>query len=165
MGQSMEAIIFVGIQAAGKTTFYREHFFNTHIRINLDMLKTRYREDILVQACITAKQPFVVDNTNVLAAERAKYITMAKAAQFRVVGYYFQSDPREALRRNRQRTGKSAIPVQGIFGTYKRLEPPQRQEGFDLLYYVYINAGNEFVVKEWDNETGLSLHYQPRSHE
>lgn len=28
----MEAIIFVGIQGAGKSTFYRDRFFNTHIR-------------------------------------------------------------------------------------------------------------------------------------
>jgi transcriptional regulator with XRE-family HTH domain len=37
----VEAIIFVGIQASGKSTFYRERFFDTHLRINLDMLKTR----------------------------------------------------------------------------------------------------------------------------
>lgn len=60
----MEAIIFIGIQGAGKSTFYRHHFFNTHIRINLDMLKTRHREQIFLQACLEAKQPFVVDNTN-----------------------------------------------------------------------------------------------------
>jgi len=37
----MEAVIFVGLQAAGKSTFYRERFFDTHVRINLDMLRTR----------------------------------------------------------------------------------------------------------------------------
>jgi len=39
----MEAIIFIGIQATGKSTFYKDNFFKTHIRINLDMLKTRKR--------------------------------------------------------------------------------------------------------------------------
>jgi hypothetical protein len=58
----MEAIIFIGIQGLGKSSFYRERFFNTHIRINLDMLKTRRREQLLLQACLNAKQPFVVDN-------------------------------------------------------------------------------------------------------
>lgn len=38
----MEAIVFVGIQAAGKTSFYRERFFRTHIRLSLDMLRTRH---------------------------------------------------------------------------------------------------------------------------
>ena len=142
----MEAVIFVGIQASGKSTFYRERFFGTHIRINLDMLRTRYRERVLVHACIVAKQPFVVDNTNVRIVERATYVTRARAGGFRVVGYYFPPRVREALQRNSQRTGARAVPVKGILGTFKRLEPPRCEEGFDLLYTVDINAANEFVV-------------------
>jgi predicted kinase len=145
----MEAIIFVGIQASGKSTFYRERFFDTHVRINLDMLKTRHRERILVQACISAQQRFVVDNTNVLIEERAKYIQAAKRAGFRVVGYFFQSHVPDSIRRNSQRTGKQFIPVKGIAGTAKRLQLPRFDEGFDDLRYVSINAANEFVVREW----------------
>lgn len=144
----MEAVVFVGIQAAGKSTFYRERFFDTHIRINLDMLRTRHRERLLVQACIAAKQPFVVDNTNVRIAERARYIAPARAAGFRVVGYIFHSHPGEALQRNQQRTGTRVVPEKGIRGTYKRLEIPTFQEGFDALYDVYINQTSEFVVRE-----------------
>jgi predicted kinase len=87
----MEAVILIGIQAVGKSTFYYQRFFDTHMRINLDMLRTRRREQILVEACLTAKQSFVVDNTNVTRAERARYIPLARAAQFHIVGYYFQS--------------------------------------------------------------------------
>jgi predicted kinase len=144
----MEAVIFVGLQAAGKSTFYTERFFDTHIRINLDMLKTRFRERLLVHACIAAKQPFVVDNTNVRIAERAKYIAMAKAGGFRVIGYYFLPDIRGSLHRNSRRTGARAIPVKGILGTYKRLEAPRHEEGFDVLYSVQINAADEFIVAE-----------------
>ena len=39
----MEIIILMGIQASGKSTFYRQKFADSHIRINLDMLKTRHR--------------------------------------------------------------------------------------------------------------------------
>ncbi len=35
-----EAVIFTGIQASGKSTFYQEQFSRMHIRINLDMLRT-----------------------------------------------------------------------------------------------------------------------------
>ncbi len=31
----MEAVIFIGLQAAGKSSFYRDRFFSSHIRINL----------------------------------------------------------------------------------------------------------------------------------
>ena len=148
----MEAIIFVGIQATGKSTFYRERFFDTHVRINLDMLKTRHRERLLLRACIAAQQRFVVDNTNVRIAERATYIAAAKAARFRVVGYYFRSDVREALQRNSQRSGTSVIPAKGVAGTYKRLERPSLQEGFDRLYHVSIGAANDFVIAEWTEQ-------------
>ena len=144
----MEAIIFIGIQGAGKSSFYGERFFNTHIRINLDMLKTRHRERILLKACLEAKQPFVVDNTNTSAEQRAKYIELAKAAQFRLTGYYFCSSLADALRRNSQRGGNEHIPEEGIFATYRRLQPPSLVEGFDELYYVNINAANEFVVAQ-----------------
>lgn len=40
----MEAVILCGIQASGKSAFYSERFFHTHVRINLDMLRTRRRE-------------------------------------------------------------------------------------------------------------------------
>jgi hypothetical protein len=50
----MEAAIFIGIPAAGKTTFYRERFFETHMRLSLDMLRTRHREMLLMRACFDA---------------------------------------------------------------------------------------------------------------
>ncbi len=148
----MELIIFIGIQAVGKSTFYQQRFFNTHIRINLDMLKTRHREQILVNACLTAKQPFVIDNTNVTRSERARYIAAAKAARFRVAGYYFQSPIHDALERNRRRSGRQLIPEKGIAGTYKRLQLPQLDEGFDELYYVSIDDTQNFIIQEWNHE-------------
>ena len=61
----MEAIVFIGIQGTGKSSFYQERFFHTHVRLNSDMLKTKHRLRLLLQACLEAKQPFVLDNTNV----------------------------------------------------------------------------------------------------
>ncbi len=66
----MEAVIFCGIQASGKTTFYLERFFRTHIRLNLDMLKTRHRERVMLDACLETGQRFVVDNTTPTAQDR-----------------------------------------------------------------------------------------------
>jgi predicted kinase len=147
----VEAVIFVGIQASGKSSFYRERFFETHLRINLDMLKTRHRERLLLQACLDAKQPFVVDNTNPTIEERARYIGLARSGDFHVVGYYFRSRVREALTRNSRREGKERIPKKGILGTYRRLQVPGLKEGFDLLYHVCIDDTGQFVVKEWSD--------------
>ena len=141
----MEAVIFVGIQAAGKSTFYRERFFDTHVRINLDMLRTRRRECLLLEACLAAGQPFVVDNTNATADERARYLAPARAAGFRVAGYFFEPDAAGSLRRNAAR--ERQVPPRGIFGTLKRLERPTAAEGFDVLHRVVL-ADSGFAVGE-----------------
>jgi predicted kinase len=142
----MEAVIFVGAQGAGKTTYYRRRFFDTHVRISLDMLRTRAREQILIRACLLARQPFVVDNTNALASQRAVYIGMATESRFRIVAYYFRTELREALRRNAARKGRQAIPAGGVIGTFKRLQPPTPEEGFDEIHTVALNAAGEFEV-------------------
>ncbi|WP_202945745.1 AAA family ATPase [Acetonema longum] len=153
----MEAVIFIGIQAAGKSTFYQENFFKTHIRINLDMLKTRHRESILLDACIRGKQPFVVDNTNPTVEDRKRYITIVKNAGFTVTGYYFHSCIQESIRRNESRTGREAVPVPGIKSTYAKLQLPRQEEGFDALYFVRTghdssNHNKIFIVQEWKHE-------------
>jgi predicted kinase len=147
----MEAVIFCGIQATGKSTFFKERFFNTHMRISLDQLNTRNKELRFIETCILTFQPFVIDNTNPSPEERAKYIAIAKANKFKVIGYYFQSKVAVALARNNQRTGKEKVPEVGIKGTYKRLNLPQMDEGFDELYYVTAE-NNMFTVNEWSNE-------------
>lgn len=148
----MEAVIFIGIQAVGKSSFYKARFFHSHVRINLDMLKTRHRETLLLRACLYGKQPFVVDNTNVIASERANYITAAKSAGFSLKGYYFRSNLKDALERNRNRSAPARIPDKGVLGTYKRLQIPTLSEGFDCLYYVAIGEQGEFKVEEWIDE-------------
>ena len=147
----METIIFVGIQASGKSTFYLKKFFNSHVRISLDMLKTRNRELILLSACISAKQPFVIDNTNPTIEERKKYIVASQDKGFRVKCYYFQSNIKDCLRRNQERKGRQNIPEVGVKGTYNKLELPSYKEGFAELNYVSLK-NDEFIVKEWENE-------------
>jgi predicted kinase len=148
----MEAVIFIGLQASGKSTFYAQRFFHTHVRINLDMLKTRRREKTLMQACLEAGQPFVIDNTNPTPEDRGRYIVDAKTHGFRVVGYYFRSSVAECLPRNAGRTGRQRIPVPGVLATHAKLGLPSLAEGFDALYYVRISEPGEFSVEAWADE-------------
>jgi predicted kinase len=144
----MEAIIFVGLQASGKSTFYKERFFDTHVRINLDMLRTRHRERLLLHACIEMKQRFVVDNTNSTSTQRAGYIAQAREAGFAVIGYYFDSSVSDCIARNNRREWAARIPVIGIYARAMKLEIPTLSEGFDALYYVRIEGERGFVVEE-----------------
>lgn len=148
----MEGIIFIGIQGSGKSTFYKEKFFNSHVRISNDLLKSRNREKLFIEACINTSQKFVVDNTNPTIEDRKKYIERLKETSYKIIGYYFESKIKECLERNNQRIGKELIPEQGVLGTYNRLALPNINEGFDILYYVLITGNNEFEIKEWNNE-------------
>ena len=148
----MEAVILIGIQASGKSTFCKQRLFDTHVRINLDMLRTRHREQRLLTACIEAKQPFVVDNTNPTKEDRARYIAAAKDAGFRVVGYYFASKVEECKERNVGRETDQVVPLPGLLGTYGRLELPDRSEGYDELYYVTVTNDGGFDLSEWTDE-------------
>jgi hypothetical protein len=150
--EAVETVIFIGLQGAGKSTFYRERFFATHLRVNLDMLKTRHREKRFLMACVETGQRFVVDNTNPTRAEREVYIRAAKDAGFRVVGYYFQSRVEDCTRRNEQRPPAEQVPLRGLLGTAGRMELPSWEEGFDELYYVRIEGGGGFVVEGWQDE-------------
>jgi predicted kinase len=129
----VETVILIGLQASGKSTFFRDRFFNTHVRINLDMLRTRHREKRLIQVCLETQQPFVIDNTNPTKEDRRQYIEAAKEARFRVIGYYLQSKAEECKARNEGRPVCRQVPLAGLLGTYKRLELPSLSEGFDEL--------------------------------
>ena len=95
---------------------------------------------------IEAKQRFVVDNTNPTIEERKLYIALAKAAGFRIVGFYFAVPIAAALQRNAQRGEGKRIPEAGIRGTRKGLELPSFAEGFDDLLIVRPAPGGTFIV-------------------
>ncbi len=148
----MELVLFIGIQATGKSTFYRERFFRSHVRINGDMLKTRHREELLISACLEGKTPFVVDKMNLTRAERAGYIGLAKGARFKVVGYFFQSRLAASLERNARRDLSERVPDAGVGGASASLQLPSRTEGFDQLFFVRIDGQGGFIVEDWKDE-------------
>ena len=145
----MEAVVFIGLQASGKSSFYKERFFSTHVRISLDLLRTRNRERRLLTLCLETQQPFVIDNTNPTREVRAKYIDAAKSAKYSIAGFYFRSKAEECLVRNRRRA--RSVPEAAILSTAKKLEIPSWNEGFDSLKYVRLSETG-FVIEEWNDE-------------
>ncbi|MCR5890135.1 ATP-binding protein [Hymenobacter sp. J193] len=148
----MQLVLFCGIQATGKSTFYQQRFFHSHVRISLDLLRTRHRERRLLELCLQTQQPCVIDNTNPTQAERAVYLTAGKTAGFELVGYFFQSVAAQSLVRNQQRPPERQVPDKGIRATRNRLELPTRAEGFDQLYFVRPLGNQEFDVTNWQDE-------------
>jgi predicted kinase len=137
----MEAVVFCGLQGSGKTTLYRDRFLETHVRVSMDLLRTRAREAELLEWCLRTRTRFVVDNTNPTAADRARYVGPAREAGFRVIGYLVDAGTEEALARNAGRAGRARIPERGVAGTARRLLRPTPEEGFDELWHATVAPG------------------------
>ncbi|AHM59141.1 hypothetical protein D770_04370 [Flammeovirgaceae bacterium 311] len=132
----MQGIIFCGIQGSGKSTFYKQHFFNTHIRISMDLLRTRNRERQMLDLCLRTSARFVVDNTNPTREERHYYIAPALAARYELVCYYFRTELDVALSRNSLRSGKELIPEKGVKATWKKMQIPAFDEGYGRIFHI-----------------------------
>lgn len=145
------AFIFIGIPASGKSSFFAKKFKDTFIHINLDTLHTRNKETALIDECLKTNKSFVVDNTNPAKADRQRYIIPAKAAGYRVEGYFFQSVISECIIRNENRTGKSKVSNTAIVSISNKLELPVMDEGFDTLYFVKLEKG-KFIIDNWKDK-------------
>lgn len=148
----MQAVLFIGIPGAGKSTFYGARFGDSHVRINRDMLGTKHRQSLLLRACCEGKIAFVLDNTNVSRAEREGPIAAAKAAGLAVVGYFFESRIEACLERNAARPEGSRVPEAGVRGRRNALELPSLEEGFDQLWFVRSRTAGDFDVQPWRAE-------------
>ena len=147
-----ELVIFVGLQASGKSTFFRERFAATHEHVSKDLFRNNRnrnrRQGQLVEAALRAGRPVVVDNTNPIAEDRRPLVELGRRFGARIVGYHFDSGTRECLARNARREGRARVPDVAVFTTAKRLVLPSHDEGFDGLYRVR-SEGDDFEVRAY----------------
>ena len=104
----MELVIFVGLQASGKSTFFRERFAATHELVSKDLFRNNKnrnrRQEELIVAALSAGSPVVVDNTNPTPEDRRVLIELGREHGARMTGYYFETTVRECVGRNRRRS-------------------------------------------------------------
>ena len=143
----MEAVVLCGVQGSGKTTLYRERFLATHVRVSLDLLRSREREAAFLRLCLDTRQPFVVDNTNPTAADRRRYVEPARAAGFRTIGYLVEVDAAEAFARNAARAGAARIPSGSVATTARAFQRPTLEEGFDELWHATAAPGGGWRIE------------------
>jgi len=146
-----QLVIFVGLQAAGKSSFFRERFASTHAHVSKDLMPRAARDKesrqlAQVEQALLIGQPVVVDNTNPRAADRAPLIELARRYEARVVGYFFEPGIQDSLRRNAAR--EPQVPKVAIFTTAKKLQPPSFEEGFDEIHHVRLAEGGGFSVAQ-----------------
>ena len=134
----------IGVQGAGKSTFCKK-YLSDYEYVNLDTLKSRDKEEKLVKKLFGEGKSFVVDNTNRLKSDRERYIPMAIAKDYKIVGYYFEPDLKACLRRNKNRSRK--VPENVIREYYNIVlnNRPTYDEGFDEIYTV-INDDIDMII-------------------
>lgn len=146
--------ILMGLQGSGKSTFYKMYLSDNFVRVNLDTLKTRHQEKLLIEECLLNKSNFAVDNTNPTRLDRERYIVPAKEAGYRIIGYFIESKIKDCMQRNALREGKSRVPEKAIAATSNKLEIPSYDEGFDELYFVK-NNGETMTIEEWRQQNEI----------
>ena len=158
----MELIILIGLQASGKSTFYRTRFADTHAHVSKDLLNSsksqnkNQKQAERIELAFQEQRPVVVDNTNVTVQDRQLLIDIGRSYDATIIGYYFEPDVSGSRTRNRQREGKAQVPEQAIFITAHKLESPSYAEGFDTLYYVRTGKDSTNENPVWEIEKILN---------
>ena len=147
---TLELIVFTGLQASGKTSFYRERFAATHAHVSKDAWpnarKKEQRQRRLIEEHLRSARSVVVDNTNPTQFEREPLIAIARSVGVRIASYSFLVTVEEALRRNAAREGRARIEDVGIYTVAKRIERPTAVEGFEQCFEVTLGETG-FVVR------------------
>jgi predicted kinase len=146
----LELVIFIGLQASGKSTYFRERFAVTHELVSKDLFPNNRnrnrRQAQLIEVALGVGSSVVVDNTNPTVEDRQSLLRLGREHGAKIVGYYFESTARECVERNRLRAGKAKVPDVAIYATAKKLVPPSYSEGFDELFRVRL-TGSSFEVR------------------
>lgn len=148
----MELVILMGLQGAGKSTFYRTRLAETHIHISKDNFRNASNRDRrqrqLIEEALGQGRSAVIDNTNPSPIEREPLIALGRNFGATIIGYYLESTVSECLARNSQRVGLARVPDVALYITANRLRPPNYSEGFDTLYVVKTGSNRQFEVRE-----------------
>ncbi len=149
----MQLVIFIGLQASGKSTFFRQRFAVTHEHVSKDLMRNNKnrtrRQTQLIESALQAGHSVVVDNTNPTVEDRASLIQLGSLYGAEIIGYYFKSEVSQCLERNRQRLGKAKVPDIAIYATIKKLVRPTYTEGYKQLFFVRMAGNSTFEAYPW----------------
>ena len=153
----MEVILMVGIPGCGKTALAKR-WFRRHARISLDDIRKMPRDEqrrilkrhpslqsdprmdvarrveyVLIDEALGRGESVAVDDTNLTRDVRRRHVNLAKMRGATVNVIYFTNNE-QAFRQNDRR--KAGLPVGALRKRRDELEPPETDEGFELVQIV-----------------------------
>jgi AAA domain len=100
-GGTMELVVVIGLQGAGKSTFTRANFAEGYVHISRDLLRNNRHPSLrqlqLIEEALREGCSIVVDNTHATVADRAPIIALGCQYGARILGYYFPPRVAESL--------------------------------------------------------------------
>ncbi|MFH8927034.1 AAA family ATPase [Streptomyces pristinaespiralis] len=147
-----EMAVLVGLQASGKSTFYRQHLSGRYALVSKDLFprsarRKQPRQMRLIEELLASGTWVAVDNTNPSPEEWTPLIEAARVHGAGVTAYWFPPDVTASLRRNATREGRLRVPDVGIRATSGRLREPTTADGFDAVVEVRFDGEGGFVVR------------------
>ncbi|ONI86601.1 kinase [Saccharothrix sp. ALI-22-I] len=146
-----EVVILIGLQASGKTSFYRTVLAVTHEQVSKDAFpnarRRQARQMRLIAEALDAGHNVAVDNTNPSTEEWGPIIAAGRERGARIVGYWFPPDLTGSVVRNAVRDDRTRVPDVGLYATLKRLRRPRPADGFDELFTVRFDGRGGFDVQ------------------
>ena len=134
-------VIFVGLPASGKSTYFKRYLEQTHILVSKDLMGSSKNKD-KIQAemlCLHlgSNKDTVVDNTNVSKAIRAPLVALAHDLGQKVEIYWFDTPAKICIQQNELRSGKARVPNVAIYTLAKKFEQPNDSEGADKIVRIW----------------------------
>ncbi|WP_308307447.1 AAA family ATPase [Streptomyces sp. ISL-10] len=154
----LDVAVLVGLQAAGKSTFYRRCLADAYALVSKDLFprsarNKQQRQMRLVAQALSAGTPVAVDNANPSPDEWQPLIALAHARGATATAYWFPPDVEGSLLRNAVREGGERVPDVGVRATLRRLRRPALTDGFDAVHEVRFDGAGGFRVRMAEHRT------------
>jgi predicted kinase len=149
---ALDVAVLVGLQASGKSTFYRRCLSGRYALVSKDLFprgarNKQQRQMRQVAEALAAGRPVAVDNTNPSPEEWTPLVEAARAHGATATAYWFPPDLTGSLRRNAAREGRDRVPDVGVLATLRRLREPSPDDGFDAVLEVRFDGRGDFDVR------------------
>ncbi|XP_069461738.1 bifunctional polynucleotide phosphatase/kinase isoform X2 [Ambystoma mexicanum] len=143
VSRSQEVVVAVGLPAAGKSTFFKEHLVpEGYVYANRDTVGSWQKCVVMCAESLKNGKSVVIDNTNPDVESRNRYIECAKKAGVPIRCFLFTATIEMAKHNNTFRemtyTGQGHQPVNDmIFNSYKsKFVAPSLKEGFSEILKI-----------------------------